>query len=667
MARVLLIVLLLLGVSASAAHASVFVSTTVDDDGNARLRVDARSVEEVDLRVERGWSGFPVVVDAGEVPVEVTDGSCQTVGTVVNCWNMDVDVLLGDGDDRLSLAWVWADVHAGDGDDEVRSLLTTGTFDGGRGRDALELPGDGLGVTLIANAWGTARRGFERLTTSPDGDYVEVDPGVDTDLADGDDIVIAQDRVAEVVTCGPGTDTAYVDPEDRALGCETVWVSGSPAPSPAPPPSRSPRPQEPSQAGISFENLLGLASPPKVEGEQVSFSVRAFFADESAADIRVGPWRGDQAPVTLPTVAGIRSGAHDMGFTFRVPPDLLEAGRRDGRLRVQGALTLRNADGAVTRLGGFTIVLPRRSRVVLDGRRLRGTFGIQRLVGGARGDRLAGESANDALLGLGGTDELHGGTGNDRLSGGVGDDLLDGGDGDDVVLGGAGDDDLIEARFGNDRLDGGDGDDVIHGRRGTDIIAGGAGDDVIDGGSGLDRIDCGPGEDVVLVSYTNEQATNCEQKLAGENVVLRRCLLGATDGPETVMGTEGDDRCSGLAGDDDLEGRGGDDHLDAGPGNDRLFGRFGVDVLLGGEGNDELEGGRGRDALDGGPGDDQLNGGYHRDRVSGGPGADRVIARGGGTDRIDCGPGRDVAYVDSRDVTRGCERVHRSGSRTRRR
>lgn len=49
------------------------------------------------------------------------------------------------------------------------------------------------------------------------------------------------------------------------------------------------------------------------------------------------------------------------------------------------------------------------------------------------------------------------------------------------------------------------------------------------------------------------------------------------------------------------------------------------------------------------------------DTLSGGPGNDTIHARDGHRDVIDCGPGRDVAFVDPVDLVRGCERVVRGG------
>ena len=80
-------------------------------------------------------------------------------------------------------------------------------------------------------------------------------------------------------------------------------------------------------------------------------------------------------------------------------------------------------------------------------------------------------------------------------------------------------------------------------------------------------------------------------------------------------------------------------------------------ILPGGPGSDTLSGGRGGDTLSGGPGNDVISGGPGKDVISGGPGNDAIHARDGHRDVVDCGPGRDVAFVDPVDVVRGCERV----------
>lgn len=158
---------------------------------------------------------------------------------------------------------------------------------------------------------------------------------------------------------------------------------------------------------------------------------------------------------------------------------------------------------------------------------------------------------------------------------------------------------------GNDRLQAGLPGDAIAGGEGNDALGGGDGDDCLDGGPGRDRVRGDAGED-------------------------------------TLGGAEGADLAAGGPGGDKLRGGPGADRLDGGAGDDILLGDEGADILLGGEGRDRLAGGRGDDRLDGGAQGDAIN------------------ARGGGHDRIRCGPGRDTVLADRSDrVLRDCERVLR--------
>jgi hypothetical protein len=43
--------------------------------------------------------------------------------------------------------------------------------------------------------------------------------------------------------------------------------------------------------------------------------------------------------------------------------------------------------------------------------------------------------------------------------------------------------------------------------------------------------------------------------------------------------------------------------------------------------------------------------------VSASGGNDRIYVRGGGSDLVACGSGRDTVFLDRDDATRGCERV----------
>ena len=143
------------------------------------------------------------------------------------------------------------------------------------------------------------------------------------------------------------------------------------------------------------------------------------------------------------------------------------------------------------------------------------------------------------------------------------------------------------------------------------------------------------------------------------------CGLGkqGTAASETLKGTPGQDRIDAGGGGDLVKGQSGGDCLRGGGGADTVRGGANRDKAGGGTGGDTVRGGGSHDVLNGGGGDDTVRGGAGRDRLSGGPGPDRLVAREGRRDKVRCGPGDDVAIVDRRDTTVGCERTrpHRGG------
>jgi Subtilase family/RTX calcium-binding nonapeptide repeat (4 copies) len=107
-----------------------------------------------------------------------------------------------------------------------------------------------------------------------------------------------------------------------------------------------------------------------------------------------------------------------------------------------------------------------------------------------------------------------------------------------------------------------------------------------------------------------------------------------------------------------IPGTAGKDTLAGTEDGDRIRGRGGADRLKGRRGDDCLSGQRGGDRIGGGSGADRIKGGRGKDRLRGDSGDDVIRARRGARDRVDCGPGDDVAHVDrKRDRVRRCEEL----------
>lgn len=139
----------------------------------------------------------------------------------------------------------------------------------------------------------------------------------------------------------------------------------------------------------------------------------------------------------------------------------------------------------------------------------------------------------------------------------------------------------------------------------------------------------------------------------------------AFDGELRVRGEDGNDSLrmrrkmprSGIL----LGGR-GKDLIRGGAREDFLDGGGARDLISGGNGGDSLDGRGGDDVMRGGAGDDLLGAVEEpgRDVFLGGGGRDDISAVNRDADRrIDCGPGRDVAYVDPEDPgAKRCEQVN---------
>ena len=223
-------------------------------------------------------------------------------------------------------------------------------------------------------------------------------------------------------------------------------------------------------------------------------------------------------------------------------------------------------------------------------------------------DKLRGTSSADTIAGLGGNDLIRAGAGDDQLDGGAGSDRIIGASGNDTIRTGAGFFDFVAAGAGDDTITiskTGGGHGFLYAGPGNDTITGGNGSDRLHGGDGNDAADGGDGRDV-------------------------------------------------------LSGGKGDDVVHGGAGNDRIYANIGADTIYGDDGNDTLFALARIDVSN--------DGSATVDTVVGGAGNDKIHTRDGEADRIDCGDGKDQAFLDLEDVivdatdanpNGSCERVVR--------
>jgi Ca2+-binding RTX toxin-like protein len=224
------------------------------------------------------------------------------------------------------------------------------------------------------------------------------------------------------------------------------------------------------------------------------------------------------------------------------------------------------------------------------------------------------------------------------------------------VQGGRGDDRIRGSRteFGLDRLWGGRGDDSLFGREGTDVLDGGPGADDLSGGTscdtGLDGACFTAIDTVTYAGRTRRVHADADNDTHDDGSGF---VAGDSDEGDTIFADV--ERLVGGSNRDVLGGTTTNlsfapisaAHEDPVP---FLVGMW----LEGRKGNDVLRGGRAPDLIIGGRGDDVLRGRLGRDRLRGGRGNDRLFARDGRRDRVNGGPARDEARIDT-----GLDRVRR--------
>jgi Ca2+-binding RTX toxin-like protein len=148
-----------------------------------------------------------------------------------------------------------------------------------------------------------------------------------------------------------------------------------------------------------------------------------------------------------------------------------------------------------------------------------------------------------------------------------------------------------------------------------------------------------------------------------------------TDEADDITGTDRAEKIIAERGPDDVRALGGPDNVVGGPGGDEADGGPGGDRISGGDGDDQkgtgmntgLLGNGGSDRVLGGPEADDVTGGAGEDGMFGGDGNDILDSFDQERDNVvDCGPGRDIAYVDQKDrnakIIEDCEQVQRGSA-----
>ncbi len=472
-------------------------------------------------------------------------------------------------------------------------------FDGGAGRDRLDLSGFGAGLT-VNFALGQILTGQTTLVAPTNVEDVTGSDFADNLTGDANANTLNGQGGADVLVGGGGRDSLIgADGDDRI-----IWNNGDGS--------------DAIDGGAGTDTVVVNGST--TDGDQFALTADGDGVDFARTNLT--PFQLDIANVEALEVNGLGG------------DDRLEVG--DLGENALSDIAFSGGDGDDTLAGAAAT-----GALVADG--------------GAGDDMLVGGEGDDQLLGGSGDDVLRGGPGDDLLNGGAGIDRADFSDADagvtiDIDAGTAADgqggtdtfamangaptiegaigsdfdDTLISGRFAYfnggpgfdvvdlfrfaaavnvnltnsdvtsagatvglitdverviatgfaDSLTGGAADDVLDGAGGDDTILGGEGDDRLIGGAGNDVIDGGLGVDIADYSTAS----------AGVTIdIFNDVFMDGDGGVDTVTNVEG---VMGSAFDDDFIGSIGDDMLFGGAGTDRLNGRQGADMLAGGDGSD---------------------------------------------------------------------------------
>jgi Ca2+-binding RTX toxin-like protein len=145
--------------------------------------------------------------------------------------------------------------------------------------------------------------------------------------------------------------------------------------------------------------------------------------------------------------------------------------------------------------------------------------------------------------------------------------------------------------------------------------------------------------------------------------------IDGSNNPERIKALAGNDSVIAWGANDEIYGDEGNDVVNGDPGNDTIYGGPDGDGsvqgtaftdlnLEGGNDSDTVYGGGGADLIDAAANDEPYESAAEPvDRSYGGRGNDQIYAADGNKDIINCGKGRDVAFIDEEiDANiKGCE------------
>jgi Ca2+-binding RTX toxin-like protein len=534
------------------------------------------------------------------------DGSPSLGGEAIGDVLTSIEQVLGTGfNDIIYGSAAIEALRGGGGDDLLRGGGSADILDGGSGYDIADYSTSASAVNIDLTA----------MTSSGGDSAGDTLISIEHIIASGgDDILVGQDGVADILDGGNGADII------SGLSGDDTLIGGSG--------------NDLLRGGLGADTLVGGTGLDLADYSTSSIAVQVGLDGSTGAG-------GDAAGDILSSIESLRGSAFDDQLTGSVGADTLEGGSgNDTLIGLVGSDTLNGESGDDILTGGIgadilnggtgtdTVDYATSSLAVsvgLDGslssggdaqgdqlisiERLAGSIYNDQLRGSAGAETIIGNTGDDIILGYGGNDDLRGNSGDDIIDGGAGADMMDGGSGFDtadyssvtgainITLGGSASG--VEAQGDTlvniERVIGGNFNDTLIGSAIADTLEGGVGDDLLRGNGGNDLLLGGAGLDTA--DYSN----------SGGGVVVRldgSLSTGGDAAGDVLIGVE---HIVGSAYNDDLYGDTGNDILEGGIGIDRLYGNDGNDQLLGQSGDDYLFGDAGLDILDGGSGNDQVD------------------------------------------------------------